>query len=72
VANGGDPIPKAAIEKLFEPFFRGDVRASNCTLPRRSRKLAMAYFREFDGRGSWIYLPDATALAGSKDVAFWH
>lgn len=28
VANGGEPIPKAAIEKLFEPFFRGEVRAS--------------------------------------------
>jgi len=25
---GGDPIPAAAIEKLFEPFFRGEVRAS--------------------------------------------
>jgi sigma-B regulation protein RsbU (phosphoserine phosphatase) len=28
VANAGDPIPKAAMEKLFEPFFRGEVRAS--------------------------------------------
>jgi phosphoserine phosphatase RsbU/P len=28
VANGGEPIPKAAMEKLFEPFFRGEVRAS--------------------------------------------
>jgi sigma-B regulation protein RsbU (phosphoserine phosphatase) len=28
VANGGEPIPSAAIEKLFEPFFRGEVRAS--------------------------------------------
>jgi sigma-B regulation protein RsbU (phosphoserine phosphatase) len=28
VANGGDPIPEAAIDKLFEPFFRGEVRAS--------------------------------------------
>ena len=28
VANGGEPIPAAAIEKLFEPFFRGKVRAS--------------------------------------------
>jgi phosphoserine phosphatase RsbU/P len=26
VANAGDPIPEAAMEKLFEPFFRGDVR----------------------------------------------
>ena len=28
VANEGDPIPEAAMEKLFEPFFRGDVRGS--------------------------------------------
>jgi sigma-B regulation protein RsbU (phosphoserine phosphatase) len=28
VANAGDPIPEAAMEKLFEPFFRGDVRDS--------------------------------------------
>ena len=26
VANGGAPIPQAAMDKLFEPFFRGDVR----------------------------------------------
>jgi phosphoserine phosphatase RsbU/P len=28
VANGGAPIPEAAMERLFEPFFRGEVRAS--------------------------------------------
>jgi phosphoserine phosphatase RsbU/P len=28
VANGGEPISEAALEKLFEPFFRGEVRAS--------------------------------------------
>ena len=28
VANAGEPIPAAAMEKLFEPFFRGDIRAS--------------------------------------------
>jgi sigma-B regulation protein RsbU (phosphoserine phosphatase) len=28
VANAGDPIPEAAMERLFEPFFRGDVRDS--------------------------------------------
>jgi sigma-B regulation protein RsbU (phosphoserine phosphatase) len=28
VANAGEPIPPAAMGKLFEPFFRGDVRAN--------------------------------------------
>ena len=28
VANAGEPIPETAMHKLFEPFFRGDVRAS--------------------------------------------
>lgn len=28
VANAGQPIPEAAMEKLFEPFFRGEARAS--------------------------------------------
>jgi phosphoserine phosphatase RsbU/P len=28
VANRGEPIPETAIERLFEPFFRGEVRAS--------------------------------------------
>lgn len=28
VTNGGKPIPAAAMDKLFEPFFRGGVRAS--------------------------------------------
>lgn len=28
VANFGEPIPEAAMAKLFEPFFRGDVRGS--------------------------------------------
>jgi sigma-B regulation protein RsbU (phosphoserine phosphatase) len=28
VANAGLPIPQAAMERLFEPFFRGDVRDS--------------------------------------------
>ena len=27
VTNSGEPIPQAAMEKLFEPFFRGEVRA---------------------------------------------
>jgi sigma-B regulation protein RsbU (phosphoserine phosphatase) len=28
VANGGEPIPEAAMERLFQPFFRGEVRPS--------------------------------------------
>lgn len=28
VANAGDPIPPPAMEQLFQPFFRGNVRAS--------------------------------------------
>lgn len=28
VSNGGAPIPEAALVRLFEPFFRGEVRAS--------------------------------------------
>jgi sigma-B regulation protein RsbU (phosphoserine phosphatase) len=28
VANAGEPIPDAAMQRLFEPFFRGDVRDS--------------------------------------------
>jgi sigma-B regulation protein RsbU (phosphoserine phosphatase) len=28
VANEGEPIPEAAMKRLFEPFFRGDVRDS--------------------------------------------
>jgi phosphoserine phosphatase RsbU/P len=28
VANKGEPIPERAMERLFQPFFRGEVRAS--------------------------------------------
>ena len=28
VANAGEPIPPRAMERLFQPFFRGEVRAS--------------------------------------------
>jgi sigma-B regulation protein RsbU (phosphoserine phosphatase) len=28
VANSGEPIPEAALDRLFEPFFRGEVRSS--------------------------------------------
>ena len=28
VSNGGEPIPQAALERLFRPFYRGEVRSS--------------------------------------------
>jgi sigma-B regulation protein RsbU (phosphoserine phosphatase) len=28
VANAGDPIPPATMERLFQPFYRGEVRHS--------------------------------------------
>lgn len=28
VANTGEPIPETAMERLFQPFFRGEVRPS--------------------------------------------
>jgi sigma-B regulation protein RsbU (phosphoserine phosphatase) len=28
IANSGDPIPEAAVARLFQPFFRGEVRDS--------------------------------------------
>jgi sigma-B regulation protein RsbU (phosphoserine phosphatase) len=28
VANGGEPIPQSAMERLFQPFYRGEVRPS--------------------------------------------
>ena len=41
VSNGGQPIPEAAIGKLFEPFFRGEVRARPArTWPRTSHRIA--------------------------------
>lgn len=28
VRNGGDPIPQAALDRLFQPFYRGEVKPS--------------------------------------------
>ncbi|HEX3676569.1 MAG TPA: sensor histidine kinase, partial [Sphingomicrobium sp.] len=28
VSNAGEPIPPESMDKLFEPFFRGNARAS--------------------------------------------
>jgi sigma-B regulation protein RsbU (phosphoserine phosphatase) len=53
VANSGEPIPPGSIEKLFEPFFRGKVRAS----------------REGLGLGLYIASQIAKAHGGTLTVA---
>ena len=52
VANGGEPIPPAAMERLFEPFERGAVRPSLQGL----------------GLGLYIAAEIARAHAGTLDV----
>ena len=53
VANAGEPIPPESIDKLFEPFFRGNIRAS----------------REGLGLGLYIASQIAEAHGGSLTVA---
>lgn len=53
VANCGDPIPDAAKEKLFQPFFRGEVRQSQQGL----------------GLGLYIASQIAKAHGGTLDVS---
>lgn len=52
VANGGEPIPSAALETLFQPFFRGAVRPS----------------QEGLGLGLYIASEIARAHGGTLDV----
>lgn len=52
VANAGEPIPPSARERLFEPFFRGDVRPSGQGL----------------GLGLYIASEIAKAHGGTLDV----
>jgi sigma-B regulation protein RsbU (phosphoserine phosphatase) len=52
VANVGDPIEPSALERLFQPFFRGKVRAS----------------REGLGLGLYICCEIAKAHGGTLDV----
>jgi signal transduction histidine kinase len=56
VANAGDPIPPAALEKLFQPFSRGAVRPSQQGL----------------GLGLYIAAEIARAHDGTLDVASSH
>ena len=53
VANAGAPIPPEAIERLFQPFFRGDVRPSQQGL----------------GLGLYIASEVARAHGGTLDVS---
>jgi sigma-B regulation protein RsbU (phosphoserine phosphatase) len=53
VSNGGEAIPAKALERLFEPFFRADVRPSQQGL----------------GLGLYIVSAIARAHGGSIDVA---
>jgi len=52
VANGGEPISQAALDRLFQPFYRGDVRPSMQGL----------------GLGLYIASQIAEAHGGSIDV----
>ena len=56
VANGGDPIPQAVMERIFQPFSRGAVRASLQGL----------------GLGLYISSEIAAAHGGSLDVISDH
>jgi phosphoserine phosphatase RsbU/P len=59
VANAGEPIPPAAMEKLFEPFFRGDVRDSRQGLGL-GLHIASQIARAHGGRIDVTSTPDET------------
>ena len=59
VANGGEPIPEAAMERLFEPFFRGQVRASRQGLGL-GLHIAAQIAKAHDGALSVTSTPDET------------
>ena len=74
VANGGEPIPEAAMGKLFEPFFRGEVRASRQGLGlglhiasqiEGARRYAD---RDFNARGNPVHFRDATSIIEPRNV----
>ncbi|MDQ0320928.1 signal transduction histidine kinase [Pararhizobium capsulatum DSM 1112] len=59
VTNGGAPISKKAMETLFRPFFRGEVRGSQQGLGL-GLFIASEIARVHDGRISVISTPDET------------
>ncbi|WP_298873153.1 PAS domain-containing sensor histidine kinase [uncultured Bradyrhizobium sp.] len=68
VANAGEPIPDSAMEKLFEPFFRGDVRASRQGLGlglHIASQIAQAHGGRIDVTSS----PEETRFAFSMPLA---
>ena len=62
VANGGEPIPPAALERLFEPFFRGEVRASRHGLGL-GLHIASQIAKAHDGVLTVTSTPDETKFA---------
>src|ERR1700722_3308844 len=67
VANAGDPIPAAAMEKLFEPFFRGDVRDSRQGLGL-GLHIASQIAQAHGGRTDVTSTPDETRFVFSMPL----
>src|SRR6202007_2044900 len=67
VANSGEPIPEAAMDKLFEPFFRAAVRASRQGLGL-GLHIASQIAQAHGGRISLTSTPDETRFVFSMPV----
>jgi sigma-B regulation protein RsbU (phosphoserine phosphatase) len=68
VSNAGEPIPPATMEKLFEPFFRGEVRGSRQGLGlglHIASKIAEAH----GGRIDVTSMPDETRFVFTMPLA---
>jgi sigma-B regulation protein RsbU (phosphoserine phosphatase) len=67
VANAGNPIPESAMERLFEPFFRGDVRDSRQGLGL-GLHIASQIAQAHGGRIDVTSTPDETRFVFSMPV----